>query len=86
MLCKMQISILRGCGSKRAEVNINLAWECCTTPAFLQLETSFSLAEEPCSESRGENPPTLIQELSPGRKVAAAAPPVTLAALRVPEG
>lgn len=48
----MQISILRGCGSKRAEVNINLAWECCTTPAFLQLETSFSLAEEPCSESK----------------------------------
>lgn len=61
VLCLMQISILRACGSKRrAEVNIKLVWECCTMPAFLQQGTSFSLAEEPCSESRDENPPTLI--------------------------
>lgn len=43
MLCKMQISILRGCGSKRAEVSLNLAWECCTMPVFYSKKHLFPL-------------------------------------------
>lgn len=93
----MEISTLRGCGSKgRAEVSIKLAWECRVQYSVPYLPFKLRNILFPCGrallwQQGGQNPPpaaspAVVWELGPGRQVAAAAPPVNFGARRVSEG
>lgn len=93
----MQISTLRGCGSKgRAEVSIKLAWECCVQYSVPYLLFKLRNILFPCGgallwQPGSQNPPSaaspaVVWELDLGRQVAAAAPPVNSGARRVSEG